>query len=73
MAKITGYQAYFNTETKVASILLGYSNNVWAEEAFDFKDFDEYRVVLDLLRNEKPLYFENGIFYTDEEPQGEKD
>ena len=72
MSEIIDYQASFSFETRKGYINFGYSDGSWTDW-ITFLNFDEYRAVLDILRNEKPIFYDGSEIYTGPEPVGDGD
>ena len=72
MPRIKEYQAHWISSSKVGVFKLKYENGGWSDE-IKVKTPEEFSVIIDLLRNESPIYHSpgNDAIVTFEEPVGE--
>jgi len=68
MKEVDGYKVVWNPNVNEGSILLNVPGGV---ERLHLGDAAEGLLLIDILRNEKPVYVNDGILFTGFEPVGE--
>jgi len=68
MKEVDSYKVVWNPNTNEGAILLHVPDGV---ERLHLGDAAEGSLLLDILRNEKPVYVNDGILFTGFEPVGE--
>lgn len=60
LREVTRYYARWNPSTKVGRIVMYYAaGTVMRAQSFYFTNPGEFQIVVDLLRNEKPIYYDD--------------